>query len=147
MLKRTHSYDFKCVVFLFEAFSTLVYSMLIQNVDIKAVEAIIDTYFSKLLSQGSDLLNFIFQVYSLIVQLKGNLSETYTNLYQSVLSSENWAITNNSLFSAYIQYLISYLKKHPTLIVSNKPQISLILSQLVDLRGYRHFSSFLFGIL
>lgn len=37
MLKKTESYDFKCVVFLFEALSTLMYYMLIQNVDSKGI--------------------------------------------------------------------------------------------------------------
>jgi hypothetical protein len=39
MLKKTDTYDFKSVVFLFEAFSTLVYNLLSQNIDIKSIEA------------------------------------------------------------------------------------------------------------
>lgn len=70
MLKKTESYDFKSVLFVFEAWSMLVYNMLAQGVDIKGVEATLEAYFNKILRQGSDLLNFAFQIFSLIVQMK-----------------------------------------------------------------------------
>jgi uncharacterized membrane protein (GlpM family) len=37
MLKKTDIYDFKCVVFLFEAFSTLTYYMVAQNANTHAL--------------------------------------------------------------------------------------------------------------
>jgi hypothetical protein len=82
MLSKTDTYDFKSVLFVFEALSTLVYYTLESKIDMKPLEVKLDVYFNKILAQGSDLLSFMFQIYALIVQMRPTLPENYTNLYK-----------------------------------------------------------------
>jgi hypothetical protein len=118
MLSKTDTYDFKSVLFVFEALSTLVYYTLESKIDMKPLEVKLDVYFNKILAQGSDLLSFMFQIYALIVQMRPTLPENYTNLYKSILSANNWMQANICLLSSYVQYILAYLTRFPTNVVS-----------------------------
>lgn len=108
----------------------------------------LDIYFKKVLNQGSDLLNFVFQLYSLIVQRSTEpLSQNYGVMYQSILGANNWVQTNSSLFSAYVQYLVACLANQPSRILSDKTTIEVILTKLIEVKEYNHFYSLLWGIL
>jgi hypothetical protein len=79
--------------------------------------------------------------------MKADLPASYTTMYLSVLSPNNWAGTNLSLFSAYVQYITAYLKKHPARILSDKPQLELVLTKLIELKDFKHFVMLLSNIL
>jgi hypothetical protein len=147
MLAKTDSYDFKSVLFVFEALGTLVYYTLESKLDIKPLEKVLDDYFKKILGQGSDLLNFVFQIYALIVQMRPTLPQNYTVMYQSILSANNWAQSNTSLLSSYVQYILAYLTKSPANVMSDKTAIEVILTKLIDIKEYVHFYNLLWGIL
>jgi hypothetical protein len=146
MLGKTDSYDFKSVVFVFEALGVLTFYTVETKVDVRPIETVLDAYFKKVMQQGSDLLNFVFQLYGLILR-RGSPSTNYLTMYQSMLGSNNWIATNSSIFSAYIQYIVSFLTVNPSSILSDKTKIEIILSKLIEMKEYNHFYSLLWGIL
>lgn len=73
MLKKTERYEYKNVVPIFETLGMLIFYTLKSKQDSKPIEQIIDMYFDKIRQQESDLLNFIFQLYGLIVKMKDNV--------------------------------------------------------------------------
>ena len=70
------------------------------------------------MGMGSDLVNFILQLYSIILLLKPSLSDTYHSIYQSLMKVENWSDNNSTLFNSYVFYITSYLKKFPEKILA-----------------------------
>lgn len=132
MLKKTERYEYKNVVPIFETLGLLIYYTLEAKQDTKPIEQIIDMYFDKIRQQESDLLNFIFQLYALIVKMKDSAPETYVQLCRSIMKESNWAVTNRSLFNAYIQFIVCYMTKYPQGLIAQKVEIEQILSRLIQ---------------
>lgn len=148
MLTKTDTYDFKSVAFVFEALGVLTFYLLQGKHDLQQLEAMLDAYLKKLMVQGSDLLNFVFQLDALIVKLRQTPAPpNYAVMYQSMLGANNWTATNLSIFGAYVQYILAYLAANPSLILSDKTKIEVILSKLVELKEYTHFYTMLWGLL
>ena len=148
MLKRTEQYDFLSVQFLFEAVGVIAYQHIIHKSPNKAqFEGLMLEYFAVALKNKSDLLNFCLQILAIYLQLEGgSTNPQYLNIYQSLLIADNWSEDNQSIMSAYIQFIISFVKTHQQRLVDDKPALEVILSRIISIDHIELFYRFLEAI-
>ncbi len=72
---------------------------------------------------------------------------TYTNIYNSILTPENWNENNMSLFSAYIKYISIFIAKVNSKIIDDKEKFQVVMGKIVQLECYDLFFRFLDEIL
>lgn len=123
LLEKANTYEFKSILQVFEGFGNFIYWMVSVNEDLTEIETILHGYLTKLMGMGSDLINFILQIYAIVLSVKPNVSEIYHTIYDSLIDVKNWDQHNFSLFGSYAFYISSYFKKHPEKIVKNKTQV------------------------
>lgn len=91
MLQKTQNYDFDVILGLFEALGQLAYYLCIKKDNSSSdLENLMQNYFLKMIQNQSDILNFCFQILSIFLQINPGNMGYYQNIYQSILSSDNW---------------------------------------------------------
>lgn len=139
LLEKTETYEFKTIFQVFEAFGNFIYWMADRNEDLTGIENILQTYLTKLMGIGSDLINFILQIYSIVLSVKTNVPEIYHSIYNSLIDVANWDEKNVTLFGSYAFYITSYFRKSPQKIVDNRTGIEQIISKLIELKKHNVF--------
>ena len=104
-------------------------------------------FFMQALQSKSDLLNFCLQILAIFLQLEHSTDEQYISIYNSLLMPENWSLDNQSLMSAYIQFLIAFLAKHKIKLTQDKSAVELILSKVIEIEHVELFYRFMEAIM
>ena len=148
MLKRTNMFNFNSVQFLFESIGAMAYWLINSNSEHKKTleEEILD-YFFQFLNSSSDLMNFCLQILAIYLQLQHNTNEKYVAIYNSLLIPENWKEENQSLMSAYIQFLIAFIAKHKEKLINDKSAVETILSKIIEIDHIELFYRFVEAIM
>ena len=76
-------------------------------------------------------MNFCIQILAIYLQLSPNTNEKYVQIYNSLLMPENWKEENQSLMSAYIQFLIAFIAKYKQNLINDKQAVETILSKII----------------
>ncbi len=88
-------------------------------------------YFQVAIKRNSDLLNFCFQILAIFLEFENKNVTKHQQIYDSILSLDNWVEENMSIMSSYIQYISAFLIRSPTNLISDKEKFEVILSRLV----------------
>ncbi len=148
MLLKTQNYDFKSVLFLFEAIGVVAFYVSKQKGPEKdKLENHIFNYLQVAIKNKSDLINFCFQILAIFLHFENESAEKHQNIYQSLLNLSNWVEENISIMSSYIQYISAYLNRSTSNLISDKTHFEQILSRLFQLEHYNLFFRFLESIL
>lgn len=148
MLLKTEKYDFKSVLFLFEAIGVIALHVSKKNGEEKdKLENHLFNYFNVAIKRNSDLLNFCFQILAIFLHFENKTVDKHKMIYDSLLNIDNWVEDNISVMSSYIQYISAYLNRSPNSLVSDKTKFEEILSRLFQLEHYDLFFRFLESIL
>ena len=91
LLTKTDHYEFKTISHVFEAFGYFLFWVVSQGGNIDEVEKLLNSYMDKLMASNSDLINFLLQLYSIVVLEKTLLTERYHSIYKSLISPSNWS--------------------------------------------------------
>ena len=113
----------------------------------KVLEQEMMGFFMQALQSKSDLLNFCLQILAIFLQLEHSTDEQYISIYNSLLMPENWSLDNQSLMSAYIQFLIAFLAKHKIKLTQDKSAVELILSKVIEIEHVELFYRFMEAIM
>ena len=113
LLNKAEVYEFKTLLNVCEGFGLFVFWMVDRNEDVTNIESLLNAFLNKYISSQSDIVNFILQIYAIILTLKNNLAPIYQSIYDSVTDIKNWDSNNFTLFSAYAFYTACYMKKYP----------------------------------
>ena len=104
-------------------------------------------FFIQALQTKSDLLNFCLQILAIFLQLEETTDGQYISIYNSLLMPENWSQENQSLMSAYIQFLIAFIAKHKNKLIEDKGGVELILSKVIEIDHVELFYRFMEAIM
>jgi hypothetical protein len=127
-------YEFERAFEVFDGLGILLRHVLPSRADLlPAFEKALLPVFGKLLEKNSDLVNFIFQIYAIVVERVPAPPETAQSLLASILIESNWQESNSSLFLSYIAFLKSYSRKVPDLFFLKQGECQRIVQQLATL--------------
>ena len=148
MLKRTTEYDFTTVQYLFETLGVMAYWLVTSGSGERGVlEKVVMDFFMEALKNKSDLMNFCLQVLAIYLQLENSTNQQYVKIYESLLMPENWQEENQSLMSAYIQFLIAFIAKHRHKLIEDKGAVEVILSKIIEIEHVELFYRFMEAIM
>lgn len=148
MLQKTEQFDFNSVLSLFEAIGYLAYWLCsAKSPCARSLETTIQQYFQKVIQKESDMINFCFQILSIFLQLWPGDQGLYDNVYASVVRQENWSEENQSIMSAYLQYISAYITINQNKIVDDKRAYEAILGRLIEMDNFELFCRFVKKIL
>lgn len=73
-----------------------------------------------MIKSQSDILNFCFQILSIFLQFHPGDPAFYEQLYNSVITPNNWCEDNLSIMSSYLQYIAAFVAINPQRLVTDK---------------------------
>lgn len=112
-----------------------------------ALESEVLDFFKIAIKNKSDLLNFCLQVLAVFLQLEPQMNEQYRIIYSALLDPDNWKEDNQSVMSSYIQFIIAYLSRERSSLISDRPAIEIILSKVIEIDHIELFFRFLEAIM
>jgi hypothetical protein len=112
-----------------------------------ALEAEVLDFFQSAIANKSDLINFCLQVLAIFLQLEPQMNEQYRIIYRALLDPDNWKDDNQSVMSSYIQFIIAYLSRERSSLISDRPAIEVILSKVIEIDHIELFFRFLEAIM